>query len=188
MENENVNVETGANVNQTNETGATEPKTFDDILANKEYQAEFDRRITKSIETARTKWQAELEAQKSEAEKLAGMKAEEKAQYELNKANAEKESAIAELEAYKLKDEVIKMANEKNIPVALVELIEFKGAKAEDVKTKLENINKIFTSELEKGLSNKLKEPERKQVNPTGTDEIKAYLDQKYGNNPYYKK
>lgn len=43
-----------------NPTGA-EPKkqTFDDILSNKEYQAEFDRRVSKAIETAKTNWQNE---------------------------------------------------------------------------------------------------------------------------------
>lgn len=32
-----------------------EPLTFDEILADKEYQAEFDRRVTKALETQKTK-------------------------------------------------------------------------------------------------------------------------------------
>lgn len=34
-------------------------KTFDDVLTDKEYQAEFDRRISKAITTAKAKWESE---------------------------------------------------------------------------------------------------------------------------------
>lgn len=62
--------------------GADNPQTFDDLLKNKEHQAEFDRRVTKALETAKAKWQTEqdaaVEAAKTEAEKLAKMNAEKK--------------------------------------------------------------------------------------------------------------
>lgn len=46
-----------------NPTGAEGKKqTFDDILSNKEYQAEFDRRVSKAIETAKSKWQGEQDS------------------------------------------------------------------------------------------------------------------------------
>ncbi len=35
-----------------------EPLTFDEILEDKEYQAEFDRRVQKAIATAKTKWES----------------------------------------------------------------------------------------------------------------------------------
>lgn len=43
------------------------PLTFDEILADKKYQAEFDRRLSKGIETAKTNWQ---EAKEPEVDKL----------------------------------------------------------------------------------------------------------------------
>jgi len=54
-----------------NELTGTESKTqtFDEMLKNKEYQAEFDRRIQKAIKTARAKWQTENEEQKSKNDK-----------------------------------------------------------------------------------------------------------------------
>ena len=46
---------------QANGEGAGEqPQTFDDILKNKDYQAEFDRRINKALATSKTKWDAQL--------------------------------------------------------------------------------------------------------------------------------
>ena len=69
----NDNVQTGAN-----EPGQEQqPKTFDEMLKDKTYQSEFDKRVAKALETAKGKWesdhQAKLEAAKTEAEKMAAM-------------------------------------------------------------------------------------------------------------------
>ena len=42
-----------------NEQTVEETKTFDEVLANKEYQSEFDKRVQKAIATAKTKWAKE---------------------------------------------------------------------------------------------------------------------------------
>ena len=67
----NDNVQTGAN-----EPGQEQqPKTFDELLKDKTYQSEFDKRVAKALETAKGKWesdhQAKLEEAKTEAEKMA---------------------------------------------------------------------------------------------------------------------
>jgi len=41
------------------------PLTFDEILEDKEYQAEFDRRVQKAINTAKSKWEAHYEGNNS---------------------------------------------------------------------------------------------------------------------------
>ena len=38
------------------DTGAEQKPCFDEILLDKDYQSEFDRRVAKAIETAKTKW------------------------------------------------------------------------------------------------------------------------------------
>lgn len=158
--------------NQTT-TPETEVKTFDDILQNKEYQSEFDKRISKALETAKTKWQQEQDEKQSEADKLAKMKAEEKLQYELKKEQEKSADAVAELEAYKLKDETIKQANEKGIPVGLIDLIDFKGSTAEQVNAKLESVSNVFNTELQKALENKLKQDPPTEVKNGGANGIK---------------
>ena len=45
--------------------------TFDEILDDKGYQSEFDRRVGKALETAREKWQKEAEANARETLKKA---------------------------------------------------------------------------------------------------------------------
>jgi len=61
---------------QDKETGE---KTFDDVLKDKKYQSEFDKRIAKAIETAKGNWEADYQTKikeaKTETEKLATMKA-----------------------------------------------------------------------------------------------------------------
>lgn len=43
------------------------PLTFDDILEDKTFQSEFDKRVAKALETAKTKWAREAEAAKAAA-------------------------------------------------------------------------------------------------------------------------
>ena len=83
------------------ETPPAKPKTFDEMLKENDYQSEFDKRNAKSIETAKAKWEADykkkLEAEKSEAERLAKLTEEEKMKEALEK----RDKRIAELEAKK---------------------------------------------------------------------------------------
>ena len=52
----------GAEPNGEPNEGGQEPKSFDDLLKESDYQSEFDRRVTKAINTAVSKERARLEA------------------------------------------------------------------------------------------------------------------------------
>lgn len=155
MEEEKKDVNTGAD-----EPAGTENKTqtFDEVLSNKEYQAEFDRRVQKAIETAKTKWQEINDAEKSEADKLAKMNKEQKLEYEAQKANKEKDNALAELNAYKLKEQAVKVASEKGLEVTLLDLIDFKTVTAEKLTENIDNLSTVFNKAVEKAVNEKLKE------------------------------
>lgn len=83
----------GAGAGEGNGSGSGEgtggegdnPPSFDDFLKTGSNQAEFDRRVQKAVNTAVTnaqeKWQALTDDKLSEADKLAKMTKEEKAQY-----------------------------------------------------------------------------------------------------------
>ena len=49
---------------QNNTSVENTPKSFDEILNDKEYQSEFDKRVAKALDTAKTKWKEEAEAEK----------------------------------------------------------------------------------------------------------------------------
>ncbi len=140
-------------------------KTFDDLLReNKDYQSEFDKKIAKALETARTKWEKEAEEKRTEAEKLAKMNAEEKHKYELEKLAKERDEAISRLNAYELKEQAIKIANEKELPISLLSVIDYTKENAESIKTKIEEIEVVYKQAIQSGINDRMKEKTPKTV------------------------
>lgn len=146
----------------TTDTGAdnaTETKkSFDELLQDKEYQSAFDKKIAQSLQTAKTKWQEDLEKEKAEAERMAQMSEEEKRK-ELLKAEKERaDKAEKTLNAYKLKDETIRQANEKGIPLDLIQTLDFEIETAESIYNKLAIFEKTSKSVREKAINEYSKE------------------------------
>lgn len=156
MEEENKNVNIGA---ENEPVGAqNKSQTFDEVLSNKEYQAEFDRRVQKAIETAKGKWKEINDIEKTEAEKLAKMNKEQKLEYEAQKEKQEKENALAELNAYKLKEQALTIASDKGLDVSLLNLINFKSITAEQLAENIDNMTSVFNKSVEKAVNERLKE------------------------------
>lgn len=163
------------NTNVVEETTQVEdtPLTFDEILGDKTYQAEFDRRVQKALETARTKWEAEEQSKRTEAEKLAKMDAEQKAKYELKKANEERDSALAKLNAYELKNTAIRIAQEKGLDISLLEDIDYSKQTAETITTIIDTKKAVFDKAIEKAMNDKYKEKSPINVNSDVKSETK---------------
>ena len=146
-----------------------EVMTFDEILADKHYQSEFDKKVAKALETAKTKWEQEAEVKRTEAEKLAKMDADEKHKYELEKATQEREEAISKLNAYELKEEAIKIASEKELPISLLSVIDYRKEDAESIKTKIDEIEVVYKQAIQEGINGRMKEKTPKTVVDTAT-------------------
>ena len=136
-----------------------EPKTFDDILKDKTYQSEFDKRIAKSLETAKVKWEAEsqkkIDDAKTEAEKLAKMNADQKAEYENQKkledlAKREKDITTRELQAT-AKTTLV----DKGIPMELFEILNYESA--DTCNKSIESVEKAFQTSVEKAVNDRLR-------------------------------
>lgn len=122
--------------------------SFDDFLKGEGNQAEFDRRVQKAVNTAVTKaqekWEALTNDQLSEAEKLAKMTKEEKAQYQ----NKKLEKELADLKRQNAITEMAKTARkmladeEINIPDEL--LGHLVSESAEDTKAAVEAFSKMY--------------------------------------------
>lgn len=129
---------------------------------DKALQSFVDSRVTTSnktaIENARKQWELEQDTQKTEAEKLAKMTKEQKLEYEAQKANKEKDNALAELNAYKLKEQALTIASEKGLDVSLLNLIDFKTVTAEKLTENIDNLSIVFNKAVEKAVNEKLKE------------------------------
>ena len=137
---------------------AGSPMSFDDFLKDPKNQAEFDRRVGKALETNRSKMQAELNTKVqeavTEAEKMAKMNAEQKAQYEREK----KEKEIADREAAITKRELMATAKEqlaeKGLPISLADVLNY--ASAEECSASIEAVGKAFQEAVEKAVNDRL--------------------------------
>ncbi len=77
--------------------------TFDQWLdSNPAYRSEFDRRNTKAVQTARTKWEQEQAENLTEAERLEKMSKTQREQYQLDKDRRQFESERAAFQRQQL--------------------------------------------------------------------------------------
>lgn len=162
--------------------------SFDDFLKTGGNQAEFDRRVQKAVNTAVTKaqekWQALADDKLSEAEKLAKMTKEEKAQYMQQK----KEKELTDREAAITRKEL--MAEAKNtlasdgLPQELAEVLDYSDA--DTCKKSMEKVKEVFQRAVETAVEEKLKGGKPPKKAPGG-DAQKALEEQVYnimmGNN-----
>lgn len=136
------------------------------LSGNPKLQSQFDSLLAKSNETAisnaKTKWQ---EAQ-SEAEKLAKMDADQKIKYQMKKLEEQNASLQGQINATNLYKQASAIANEKEIPLSYLDLIDFSKESAESVAAKIEMIAQTRSKDLEAYLSSKVRQraPQERSV------------------------
>ncbi len=162
------------------QAAAGAPVSFDDFLKDPKNQAEFDRRVGKALETNRSKMQADIEAKiqaaRTEAEKLAKMNAEQKAEYEKGK----REKELADREASITKRELAATAKEqlaeKGLPLSLADVLNYSSAEA--CAASIDAVGKAFQEAVEKAVEERLsggKPPKKADDKAAYTmDQIKA--------------
>ena len=126
----------------------TEPLSFDDFLSQEGNQAEFDRRVQKAINTAvsnaQKKWQTMTDGKVSEAEKLAQMTSEEKAEYRAKKAEQELADLKKQIALGDMAKTARKMLSEENITVPDEIIMNLVSDDAEKTKSAVESFAKVF--------------------------------------------
>lgn len=140
----------GDNGNNNDGSGGNtnEPLSFNDFLKLEGNQAEFDRRVNKAIETAtknlREQWELETNDKLSEAEKLARMTKEQKAEYKAQQMEKE----LNKLKAEKVRNELAatarKLLSDENISVPDTLLSYIVAEDAEKTKAAVEDFVKLF--------------------------------------------
>lgn len=152
--------------------------TFDEIMEDKEYQAELDRRIQKGIDTAKSNWEEEYskkqEADRVEQERQAKLSAEEKL--------AEREKTLLEREKEQNKKEMIYQTKEilskENLPLSFAELIVDVNSTADSIKEKIEDVKKKFAEEVEIKVKQSLagNTPKASNVNNSNESELRKAM------------
>ena len=149
--------------------------TFDEVLKNKDYQAEFDRRVNKAISTALANEKKRLEdladEKITEAEKLAKMNDLEKKEYLQKKAAKELAKREADLTKRELTTQAKADLAEKGLPTDLADLLDYSSA--DSVKTSMETVIATYNGAVSAGVEAKLKggKPPREANNNDNNDE-----------------
>lgn len=168
--------------------GGDTPSSFDDFLKTGGNQAEFDRRVQKAVNTAVTKaqekWQALADDKLSEAEKLAKMTKEEKAQYMQQKREKELTDREAAITRKELMAEAKNTLASDGLPQELAEVLDYSDA--DTCKKSMEKVKEVFQRAVETAVEEKLKGGKPPKKAPGG-DAQKALEEQVYnimmGNN-----
>ena len=170
----NTNIDVNGVNNATDNNQNNQTQTFDDVLSNKEYQAEFDRRVQKAIQTHETKlkeqWKLEQDTQKSEAEKLAQMNETQKLQYQLKKQEEANQEIQRKLNARDLKDEALKIATTQDTAFdpEFLNLFDYENMTAEQLQEKTKLIKAIQDRITEKAVNEWSKEKPPYNPDPSG--------------------
>jgi hypothetical protein len=143
---------------------------------------EFDAAVSKAVETAlennNRKWQSKLDEQitaaaeqaKSEAERMAQMNAEQKAEYERDKRLKELEERERAITARELRTQSITQLDEAKLPHSLVELFDLSDS--EKAQTSFVSVKEAWEKAMgswEEALNKKVKEELKNSVdNPLG--------------------
>ena len=139
----------------------TEPLSFDDFLSQEGNQAEFDRRVQKAINTAVTnaqkKWQTMTDGKVSEAEKLAQMTSEEKAEYRAKKAEQELADLKKQIALGDMAKTARKMLSEENITVPDEIIMNLVSDDAEKTKSSVEAFAKVFKDAVQAAVKESLR-------------------------------
>ena len=121
----------------------------------KKLQAETDRRVNQALEKKQAEFQQKLESEKSEAQRLASMSAEEKKQEELSKKEkelAERESKIKRLE---LESQTKTEMATQGLPVEFTSYV--MADDAETIKANIGEFKTAWEQAIEKAVEDKLK-------------------------------
>ena len=135
--------------------------SFDDFLKDPGNQAEFDRRVQKAIQTAvsnaQRKWQTVTDDKVSEAEKLAQMTREEKAEYRAKKAEKELEDLKKMNARTELAKTARKMLADENINIPDELLSNLVADDADGTKTAVESFAKMYKAAVQAAVKEAIK-------------------------------
>lgn len=124
-----------------------------------EQQAELDRILGERLGKAQTKWekdfQVKLEAATTEAQKLAKMNADQKAEYERQKQADDLATRESDITRRELRATALETLAEKGMPKQLADILNYSDA--DSTNKSLEAVEKAFRESVEVGVNERLK-------------------------------
>lgn len=157
----------GGNPNPDGGRALEEPLTFDQLLAsNRDYQSEFDRKVTQALTKARQTWDREQAENMDEAKRLEKMTATERAQYQLSKDKATLEQERAAFARERLQVSVGAELQKRGLSADFA--VYLTGSDAETSKANIDTFESLWKSSLSDAVNGRMRSsaPPR-DTNPT---------------------
>ena len=157
--------DTGAGVNGSGTTGNTDTTTQNESTSNEKTetnqsektftQKDVDKLIQERVAREQAKWEKKVQDERTEAEKLAKMNADQKAEYEKQKREDELAKREKDITTRELRATAYETLAEKNLPKELVDILNYSDA--EQCNKSIEAVEKAFQSAVEKAVNDKLR-------------------------------
>ena len=157
--------DTGAGVNGSGNTGNTDTTTQNESTSNEKTetnqsektftQKDVDKLIQERVAREQAKWEKKVQDERTEAEKLAKMNADQKAEYEKQKREDELAKREKDITTRELRATAYETLAEKNLPKELVDILNYSDA--EQCNKSIEAVEKAFKSAVEKSVNEKLR-------------------------------
>ncbi len=157
--------DTGAGVNGSGNTGNTDTTTQNESTSNEKTetnqsektftQKDVDKLIQERVAREQAKWEKKVQDERTEAEKLAKMNADQKAEYEKQKKLDELAKREKDITTRELRATAYENLAEKNLPKELVDILNYSDA--EQCNKSIEAVEKAFQSAVEKAVNDKLR-------------------------------
>ena len=161
----------GQEVTEALEAQETGGQTYTEEDFQKKLQSETDKRVTEAIkkreEVWRAEWEKKLEAEKTEAERLAKMNADERARAEFEKERKAFEEERAKLEKDRLEVEVRKSLRDEHLAEDFAPFL--MGTSADEAKANID----AFKAAWEKAVEEAVKEQLKGSAPKAGTGSVK---------------
>ena len=132
---------------------------FDALLKQREFQSEFDRRVSRALETARGKWAQEterrIEQARQAAEARARMTGEERRAHDFAQRQQELDQREQALNRRELQAEALRLLGERGLPAQLAGAINCTDA--ETMIQSLDNAQEAFRAAVQAGIQARLR-------------------------------
>ena len=128
--------------------------SFDDLLKSG-HQAEFDRRVSKAIATAKANWEKAQAEEQNEATKLARMTDAERERYQLDKDRKAFAEEQAKFAAEQMKVSVGAELQKRGLDATFARYLA--GKTAEESKANLDEFEQVFRAAVQAGVNTALR-------------------------------
>ena len=138
---------------------ATPAQGFDALLRERNFQSEFDRRVSRALETARGKWAQETERRiqqaRAAAEERARMTGEERMAHDFAQRQQQLDAREQDLNRRELQAEALRMLAQRGLPAQLAGAMDYSGA--QQMQASLDAAEEAFRAAVQAGVQERLR-------------------------------